>query len=80
MCVCVCMRERRADKTMRGETPRILMEKHGLLGDKDRQPIKEHPVAAGYHGDRPPETMSAVITLLTLLPNFLSLHQVLIRT
>ena len=71
------VRERERER----DSPRILMEKHGLLGDKDRQPIKEHPVAAGYYGDRPPETMSAVITLLTRLPIFfVSLRQVLIRT
>lgn len=43
------------------ETSRILSEKHRLLGDESRLPIKEHPVAAGYHGNRPPEMVSAVI-------------------
>jgi len=33
------------------ETPRILMEKQGLLGDEGHQPIKKHPGIAGYHGN-----------------------------
>ncbi len=69
-CVCVCEREREREqnrpiRSIWGETPWILMEEQGLLGDWVHQPIKEHPAMAGYHGNQPPETMSAVITLAT---------------
>ncbi len=51
---------KRADKTTSGRNL-LLIEKRRLLGDEGHLPIKVHPVAAGYHGNWPPEMVSAVI-------------------